>query len=151
MIECIYYSILLKWTVTPWSTPIPVKPQETITRTHRIPWPALRVRVLTGQGQGQLGNTLGLPVPITSVNVAFYCKRWRLIEECWNISTGRSKNKDEERKLQDISTYLTICSVSLLGVSCMPVVQQSCLQGVFIILMSQWGRWQGDFKDVGDW
>ena len=43
----------------------PLKPQQTLTCTRGIPWPALRVRVLMGWGQGQPGNTLGLPVPIT--------------------------------------------------------------------------------------
>ena len=46
----------------------PLKPQQTLTHTRGIPWPALRVRVLTGWSQGQPGNTPGLPVPITTAN-----------------------------------------------------------------------------------
>ena len=45
----------------------PLKPQQTLTHTHGIPQPALRVRVLTGWGQSQPGNTPELPVLITTL------------------------------------------------------------------------------------
>ena len=52
--------------MTLWLTLWLLKPQQTLTCTRGIPWPALRVRVLMGWGQGQPGNTPGLPMPITN-------------------------------------------------------------------------------------
>jgi len=54
-----------KPTMTHEATLILLKPHQTRTHTHEIPWPAPRVRVL-GTGRGHSGDTPGLPVPITS-------------------------------------------------------------------------------------
>ena len=105
----------------------PLKPQQTLTRTCGIPWPTLRVRVLMGWGQGQPGNTPGLPVPINNPVVRTSLNQsnlgwtpnwtWGLVQEnfwtsnwTWSsVLDGSGSNWSSELNFSTTNQYLSSC------------------------------------------